>query len=111
MIKIFSFISEVYKPGVILEWESEDVILEIADNFKREDLDRYNDDFRKLLAFFEKKIPENFKLKLVRAREQYDEKELLKGILKTKDDKINEIKQQSEEEYKKTVARAERNYL
>lgn len=73
-------ILEAYEPGVVLEYESEDVIMSAMDNYPEKDLDRYSQSFRELIALFSKSIPSNFKIRLVRAREQVPEESLWKRI-------------------------------
>lgn len=67
-----------YKPGVILDYESEDVILPLIDNYPEESLDNYAESFKKLLEIYSKNIPSNFKINFIRSQEQIDQNLLFK---------------------------------
>ena len=112
-IKYVSFISRIYKPWVIIEWESEDIILEVANNFKKADLDTYSFEFKKILEIFlnSKNIPDNLYLKYVRAREQYSSDLLIKNINLIKDEKVKEIKELELSDFNLSIARVSRNFV
>lgn len=65
-----------YKPGVILDYESEDVIIPLIDNYPDSAFDSYAESFRELLKIYSKSVPSNFKINFIRSQEQID-KELL----------------------------------
>ncbi len=111
MLKYVSHISKIYNKGVVIEWESEDIILEYANNYSKRDLDRYAEEFRNLLKIFLEEIPKNIKLKLIRSREQYDVDILLDKINKIKVEKENELRLLDEDELKKTISKAKRNFI
>ncbi len=73
-------IAASYKPGVIIEFVSEDWILERMNNYKTEDLDRYAGSFKKLIDSFNKQMPDNFKFKFTRLGDIYDKSKMLKVV-------------------------------
>ena len=64
-------IAAIYKPGVIMDFYSDDVILESMDNIPKNDTERYIIGFRSLLAFMKKYIPKNLSFTLNRVGDQY----------------------------------------
>ncbi len=53
-----------YKPGAEITFSSDDVVIELIDNYPRKDLDAYVSSFRELLAAFGNYFPENLKVEL-----------------------------------------------
>ncbi len=80
MSEYISPILKAHAPGVVLEYESEDVILTTMDNYPQDDLDRYSQSFRKLIDLYSKTLPANMKINLIRAREQVPADALWKKI-------------------------------
>ncbi len=68
-----------YEPGVILDYQSEDVIMWM-DNYPESALNAYADSFKSIIKNLSKNLPNNFKISYVRAREQYDVKKLFARI-------------------------------
>lgn len=82
-------ITSIYKPGVWFDFYSDDVILEIMDNISKEDSERYNQSFNRLLDFIKLYIPKNLNFTLNRVGDQYKnydvfKKELFKNMEKIK---------------------------
>ncbi len=65
-------VAKYYKPGIVLEFCSDEVIVGKLDNISKEVTEKYTETFNSLLALFEKYLPDNLKIKLVRVRDQYD---------------------------------------
>lgn len=65
-------ICAIYEPGVLLDFFSDDVILDVMDNVPKEDTKTYGDGFKKLLAFIEPFIPKNLRLTYTRVGDQYE---------------------------------------
>ncbi|MGE5473915.1 MAG: hypothetical protein ACM3UU_06805 [Ignavibacteriales bacterium] len=93
-------IANAYKPGVIIEYESEEVVLERLNNIPQEDLDSYSNSFVKALEYYNKYLPQNVKLKFIKARELYDSNLLFREI-EQKLDKFKQIFEGYDEEDKK----------
>lgn len=64
-------ICAVYKPGVWLDFYSDDVILEAMDNVPKKDTNAYILAFRVLLAFIKPYLPDNLSITLHRVADQY----------------------------------------
>lgn len=64
-------VSRYYRPGVVLEFCSDEVIVEKLDNISKEVTEKYTESFNKMISLFEKYLPTNIKIKLVRVRDQY----------------------------------------
>ena len=79
MCECIAPILEAHEPGVILDYESEDVIMWM-DNYPESALNTYADSFKSLIKSISKNRPDNFKINYVRAREQYDAKKLFARI-------------------------------
>jgi hypothetical protein len=54
-------ICEVYRPGVLIDFVSDDVIVERMNNIPKEDTKRYRESFLGIIAFLEAYIPKNLK--------------------------------------------------
>lgn len=66
-----------YSPGVVIEFVSEDWILERMNGYEAEDLDKYSNSFIKLIDLFNKQTPDNFKFKFTRLGDTYDKSKML----------------------------------
>ena len=64
-------IAAIYKPGVVLDFYSDDVILEYMDNIPKKETDQYIAGFRNLLEFMKSYIPKNVLFTLNRVGDQY----------------------------------------
>ena len=64
-------ITEIYQPGVWLDFFSDDIILETMNNVPKDDTDQYIESFRNLLEFIQRYIPENLSFTLNRVVDQY----------------------------------------
>jgi hypothetical protein len=70
-----------HTPGVILDYEAEDVIIPWMDNYPEADIDRYAASFKKLIELYLKSCPGNFKVNYVRSQEgQIDKDKLFNRI-------------------------------
>ncbi len=101
----------VHTEGVYVEYESEDIILEIANGYSQKDLDAYSKEFSSLLELFNKTNPKGLTFGYVRARDQYDV-----NILKQKIDalvpiKLKELENLSEDIKEERIKRSGRNLI
>jgi hypothetical protein len=106
MSELVAPILAAHKPGVILDYESEDVILPMIDNFPPKDLDKYAESFREIISYFSKSVPDNFKINLVRSQEQCDSSEILKRVEAKIPKGKTEWKKLTEEEKKEKLHRS-----
>lgn len=83
-------ICTIYKPGVNLDFYSDDVILEIMDNVSKEDTETYIKSFKKLLEFIKPYLPENLSLTLNRVGDQYNSYEDFKKELEQSIEKVKQ---------------------
>lgn len=74
-------ILNVHKPGVVLEYGAEDIVISLMDNFPHKDLIDYAKSFKNLIQTFSKNIPKNLQIKYISTQEKYDGKKLINTIL------------------------------
>jgi len=73
-------ITEVYKPGVIFDFASDDMIVERMNNISQEDTKKYKKSFEKLVKFLENYLPENFKFTFTAISSFYTPEEFEKDL-------------------------------
>ncbi len=67
-----------YKPGVEIVFSSDDVCIELIDNYKRSELDSYNKSFNSLIKLYSSYIPNNLSIELkqvvpdIYSKDEYD---------------------------------------
>lgn len=83
----FKFLSEwvspilaAYKPGVIIEFISEDLILPRMNNYPDEVLEHYAKSFRALLDEYKKYVPGNLDIKFFRVGERFNKEKIVEGV-------------------------------
>lgn len=59
--KWLKLIAEVYKPGVIFDFASDDMVIERMNNISKQDTEKYKKSFEELVKFLEGYIPKNIK--------------------------------------------------
>lgn len=69
-----------YKPGVIIEYISEDMILTRMDNYPSASLDKYFEIFSKIINWYNKKTPSNLDFRLFRVADKVDKEKLIKKV-------------------------------
>lgn len=70
----------VYKAGAVIEFVSEDLVLERMNNYSQESLDKYSKSFKALLEIFNKHLPTNFKFLYTRLGDKFDKNKMLKMV-------------------------------
>ncbi len=84
------YIAEVYRPGVVFDFYSDDVIVSRMDNIPQKDIDAYQESFTRLLEFVKQYLPNGVEFVYNRVADQYAEdefdKELEQNITKLKSD-------------------------
>lgn len=73
-------IAEVYRPGVIFDFYSDDVIVSRLNNIVESDINAYQESFKKILKYFESYLPNNLKYTFHRVADQYGEGEFAKEL-------------------------------
>ena len=83
----FKFLSDyvapillTYKPGAIVEYVSEDLILPKMNNYPEKTLEQYSKTFKKILTWYNKKLPNNLQFKFFRVKDKCDHKKLIKKV-------------------------------
>ncbi len=67
----------VYKPGVILEYISEDMIMTRMDNYPSKFLEDYSKVFTKLVGWYNKLCPKNLEIKYFRVGDRCDKEKII----------------------------------
>ncbi|MBI3577253.1 hypothetical protein HY086_04410 [Candidatus Gottesmanbacteria bacterium] len=93
MAEYVSPILAVYAPGALLEYEAEDYILTIMNNYPAATLGDYAKSFEKLTTFIAKSFPNNFQVHYVRAVSQYNTSLLLNRLPSEVDKKLGAWKE------------------
>ena len=73
-------IAEVYKPGIIFDFASDDMIVERMNNIPKKDTEKYKGSFEELVKFLEKYIPENIKFTFTPISSFYTAEEFEKDL-------------------------------
>jgi hypothetical protein len=83
-------IAEAYKPGIIFDFASDDMIVEKMNNIPKKDTEKYREGFNKLIKFLEEYIPKNLKFTFTPISSFYTpeefEKDLEDKIIKKKEE-------------------------
>jgi hypothetical protein len=103
-------ILSAYKPGVILEFESEDITIPIVDNYPEEELDKYSASFRELVNVFAQFVPDNLKIRLKRTGEQYELNDVLERMERLRPEFEKKFFKKSDAEIDKLVKVATSNF-
>lgn len=103
-----------YQYGHLIQYESEDVIIE-SNNVPRSSLDAYSNSFAGLLNYIKQLVKEQFdfdlNIELIRCRDQYDIHELYRKMEEQRDGIIQVFSQLSEKERLAWLKRAETNIM
>lgn len=101
----------VHKPGVILDYGSEAVIMRMMDNYPETSLIVYAASFKKLIKHYSKCVPSNFKINYVDTGSKYDSEKLKKKIQEKLPEKKKQWKKFSARERKKRLHRSYRSFM
>lgn len=80
MIEYFSPMLAAYKPGVILEYASEDMIISRMDNYPQKSIDTYAEKFQELIAWCNERCPQNLDIRYFRVADKFDRAEVLRRV-------------------------------
>ncbi|MEI8068112.1 MAG: hypothetical protein WCG91_04185 [Candidatus Shapirobacteria bacterium] len=100
-----------YEPGVVIEFVSEDWILERMDNYKAEDLEKYCQSFSLLIENFNKHLPKNFKFKLTRLGDKFNKDKMLEAVEEKLPEGYQRWKNLSEEDKEIELKRSSRSVI
>ncbi len=104
-------ILSVRTEGIYVEYESEDIILEIANGYLQKDLDAYSKEFTALINLFNKTNPKGLTFGYVRARDQYDVTVLKKKIDALVPAKLQELENLPQDIKEERIKRSGRNMI
>ncbi len=90
------YVAAVHKPGMILDYFSQDLAVERLDNITRAELDIYSQTFRSMIEWIKPYVPENVTINYRRHREMFDDeaqydKELAEAQQKYLDDHNDQL--------------------
>lgn len=84
VIRYIAPILQTHEPGVQIYFSSDDVVIELIDNYPRKNLDIYVNSFKNLLKEFSKYFPKNLKVEFVQVMpDLYTEQEYNKELDQT----------------------------
>ncbi len=72
----------IHKPGVIIEYISEDLIVSRMDNYPKESLEKYSEVFSKLIEWYKQFLPENLQIIYFRVGDRCDKNKLIEEVEK-----------------------------
>ncbi len=70
----------VHQPGAVIEYVSEDLILNRMDNYPEQDLEEYSQKFKALIYWFNQHTPENLEFKFFRVVDRVDTDKLIAKV-------------------------------
>ncbi|MFA6251657.1 MAG: hypothetical protein WC603_03460 [Candidatus Paceibacterota bacterium] len=73
-------IAEVYTPGIIFDFVSDDMIVERMNNIPKKDTEKYKSSFEELVKFLENYIPKNIKFTFTPVSSFYEKEEFEKDL-------------------------------
>jgi len=111
LIDLLKPVLTIYKPWVIFDYASEDVIITKMNNYPKESLELYAESFKELLEYFWKYFPENFEMNYVRTWEKYNRNELFQKIDEKLENCIKEFKSAKPEEIENRLKRSYRSVM
>ena len=103
-------ISKSYKPGVILEYFSDEIFVSKMDNYPQKDLDTYNSRFSGLITWFSSYLPVGMSIKFSKIRDQISQDEIFKRFDKSLVILKNKWPTLPKSEQDRRIAKAKRNY-
>ena len=107
LTEFVSPVLSVYKPGVIIEYVSEDLILTRMNNYPEEALTLYSEIFTKLIEWYNHQTPDNLKFNYFRVKDRCDSKKLIdevENMLPKRKEEFDKLtKEQKEQELHRSV--------
>ena len=83
-------IAEIYKPGVLFDFSSDDIVIERMNNISKKDTEIYAKSFNFILDFLKNYLPDNFKFTLTPVSSYYTPEEFEEDLK----DKINTMQKE-----------------
>lgn len=73
-------ILQAYKPGVIIEYISEDLILPRMNNYPPESIEKYIETFKKILHWYQQYVPSNLEFRFFRVSDKCNKNTLISEV-------------------------------
>lgn len=102
-------ILSVHKPGAIIEFISEDLILTTMNNYPEKSLNKYSEIFSHLIATFQKYSPENLEYRFFRMKDKYDQKKIIEEVEKLLPERWKNWEKYSDQEKGAELKRSRRS--
>lgn len=96
-------IAQSYKPGVELVYYMHTLLMELHDNLTTDEIQKYVDSFQQLINEFQRYLPENFTIKILRDADIYSRDEYFK--------RLEEGKTKAEAEYQQWPEEKRNDYI
>lgn len=113
MAQYVAAVLAVYKPGVEMEYVSNEIDMELLGNYSRGELKAYTDSFQEMLRFLKKYLPRNLSISFREMRDEFavgEYEECLKAAKPDLDELYREFEKKPIEGQEKQIEKARRNY-
>lgn len=100
-----------YKPGVIIEFISEDLILPRMNNYPDGVLEKYSETFSSLIKIYQKHLPENLQLHYFRIGDKCNGKDLINDVEKLLPERLKQWENLTEQEKEVELKRSRRSVM
>ncbi len=101
----------VYRPGVIIEYVSEDIILSRMNNYPIIDLNKYNQEFHEIINMFNSISPINLKFRFLRIADKFTREEIVSNVEKLLPERLTTFNNLTLEEKDRELKRSRRSYM
>lgn len=92
ILKLLTPIAKHYEPGIFLQYESECEATIYHNNFSKEDVNSYTENFKKLLEFIKPYAPKNIEFSYITLPEQYDTDKFFEGVKTLVPERVEELR-------------------
>ena len=111
MAEYLAPILAAYNPGVIIEYVSEDLILNRMNNYPSEALEAYAKQFKTIVNWFNTKVPKNLELRYFRIGDRYNKDEIIKQVEALLPERREAFAKLSQEDQEKELHRSMRSVM
>ncbi|MCK5490749.1 MAG: hypothetical protein KAI67_02810 [Candidatus Pacebacteria bacterium] len=101
----------IHKPGVVLDYASEDVIITKMNNYPKQSLDKYANSFQILIDYYSERMPKNFQINYVRTGDKYDSELLFRKIDEKLDDRRKDWSKLTSKQKEINLKRSNRSFM
>lgn len=111
MTEYFLPILATYEPGVILEYISEDLIINRMNNYPLEVIERYSEVFNKIVEWYKQFAPNNLQIKYFRIGKRCDKNKVIEEVEKVLPERIAAFNKLSEDKKSQELRRSTRSVM